>query len=256
MNRAIELCGTPWLSVLHDDDLLEADFVENICRAAPHIEGCTLFCGGTLFIDETSNRFFRTGLPPTEGVRMLGAEDFAYRNWFSFPGHLMDVRAARTAGGFPPNSIYTGDWDLWFRLAMAGGVAMLGADVASYRSHGGHDRGTNAAGRSGRTAACRAMQCKRNLSRLRATGIPADFDRALFLERNRPTYRETLLNVPRMDRWLLAYSRRILMTAKPNSRYEALLTWLLRNFGITGLRIAGIAAAVAENVGFRFRHRL
>jgi glycosyltransferase involved in cell wall biosynthesis len=256
MNRAIALCGTQWLSILHDDDLLEADFVENLCDAALRVEGCALFCGGTIFIDEAGDRFFRTGLPPAERVRMLGVEDFAYENKFSFPGHLMDVGKARAVGGFPPNSSYTGDWDLWFRLAMAGGVSMLGADVASYRSHGGHDRGTNAVGRSGRTAACRAMQCKRNLSRLRAAGIPARFDRALFLERNRPTYRETLLNVPRMHRWLLTYSRRILMMAKPESRYGAMLTYLLRNFGITGLRIAGIVAAIAEGAGFRFRHRL
>jgi GT2 family glycosyltransferase len=256
MNRAIELCRTPWLSILHDDDALLPDFVENLTGVAPLAGDCRLFCGGTVFIDQKGDYFFRSGVPKTERLRMLSAEDFAYGNWFSFPGQLMHVETARALGGFPVNSTYTGDWDLWFRMAQAGGAAILGVDLSRYRSHGGTDRGTNSAGRSGRTNACRAMQCKRNLARLRAAGLPGEFDRRLFLQRNCPTYRETLTYAPYMSRWLLDYSRRILLLGKTGSRFEGLLSFCLRFFGNIGLRVAGETAALAERFGMRFRNQL
>ena len=256
MNRAIELCRTPWLSILHDDDELLPGFVEALTAAAPQVEDCRLFCGGTIFIDTAGRYFFRTGLQESERVRVLSGEDFAYRNWFSFPGHLMHVETARAVGGFPVNSIYTGDWDLWFRMAQAGGAAMLGANLSRYRCHTGIDRETNAAGRSGRTSACRAMQVKRNLGRLRKAGAPARFERSLFITHNCPTYRETLSYAPYMGDWLLSYCRRLLLLRKPASGLQAFQAAVLRAFGNPGARLAGHAVLVAERWGVRFRNPL
>jgi len=46
-NLCIESCQTPWLSILHDDDLLEPSFVASMNRAAGQAPSCALYFGGT-----------------------------------------------------------------------------------------------------------------------------------------------------------------------------------------------------------------
>ncbi len=252
MNLAIRRSPTPWLSVLHDDDMLAPDFVERILEVAPEVGACALFCGATTFVSRDGTPFFhKNECPPGERWRMVPLREFAAKNQFAFPGQLMHRETTLALGGFPQNSVYSGDWDMWFRLALAGGAAQLAATLSFYRSHESDGRYTSDSNRSGRKAACCAMQVKRNLARLRASGRPAAFDRAEWLEKYGPLYRELLLNAPRMPRWLLRYNRRILLLTRPATGGARALHWLSRLCGNPGVRLAGRLHLLRGRLGLR-----
>src|SRR5260370_616278 len=99
-----------------------------------------------------------------------------------FAGNLFQVAAARAIGGVRPNSYYTGDWDLWFRLAVQGGAAQTATGVAVTRAHTGEGRGTTRVERKGWKWALENVQRKRNLVLLRREkGIALPFDRTKHL---------------------------------------------------------------------------
>lgn len=251
MNACIERSPTPWLSILHDDDLLSADFVERILETAQEVEQCSLFCGGTVYLTPQGQPFHRSGLPPETRWRRITPEEYALKNWFPFPGQLMHAPSAYALGGFPEKSIYTGDWELWFRLAMLDGVVQLGANLGSHRAHLGADRGTTAAAKSGRKSACCGMQVKRNLARLRQSGRPATYDRRKWLQAYGPLYRDLLVYTWTMPGWLLRYNRRLMLLSSQTGKASRFIQICSRLFGTPALRAAGLIRILAIRFGAR-----
>lgn len=250
MNAAIAASPTAWMSILHDDDRLGTDFVQRILEAAPQVGRCSLFCGRTTYLTPEGKAFHQTDA--FDGAwRRITPEQYALRNWFPFPGQLFHAPTARAVGGFPTHSIYTGDWELWFRLAIAEGVVQLAATTGFHRVHLGADRGTTAAAKSGRKAACCGMQVKRNVARLRGLGSPVRFDRKAWLREYRPMYRDVLIYAWTMPRWLLRYNRRLLLLANPPGRVTHLLSLLTRVAGSPALRLAGLARLLGTRAGLR-----
>jgi glycosyltransferase involved in cell wall biosynthesis len=249
MNQCIWKSPTPWVSVLHDDDMLDETFVEQLLAVAPEVEPCALFCGGTTYIDPSGKPFFIKN--PSAGQRWhrVSAEDFAIENQFSFPGQLIHVATARRVGGFPEKSLYTGDWELWFKLTLEQGTVQLGSNLSYYRSHLGASRGTTAASKSGRKSACCAAQVKRNLARLHSDGPRPKFDRAKWLLNYGPLYRDLLVYSWTMPSWLLSYNRRLLLKIEPASRMSRRLHWISKIFGNVGIRLAGLARTFGEWLG-------
>lgn len=255
MNRCIWNSPTPWVSVLHDDDLLEADFVERLLAVAPEVGSCALFCGGTTYIDREGRPFFVKSPAAGSSWRPIALERLAVENQFSFPGQLIHVATARAVGGFPEKSLYTGDWELWFKLTQAGGGVQLGANLSRYRSHEGEDRGTTAANRSGRKLPGCAVQVKRNLARLRSHANPALFDRRVWVRIYRPLYRDLLPNARMMSARLLGYNRRLLLLNPPASKMARALHLTSCVFGNFGIRCASLVCNLLVRAGARAPQR-
>ncbi len=254
MNACIEQSPTPWVSVLHDDDALAPDFVERILSVAPEVSGAALFCGASTFMDGEGKPFLRVGRPESERWRKIPLLEFAQTNQFCFPGQLIHAATALKHGGFPIRSIYTGDWELWFNLALEGGAVQLGANLSFYRAHGGVDRGTNAAAKTGRKCACYAMQVRRNLAKLRSRGEAAVFDR-LHLVANAPMRaQDLLLTAAKMPRWLLRYNIAMFRLKEPRTWALRALDWSARLGGTTGVRWLSRAVWLAGRSGIKMPH--
>jgi glycosyltransferase involved in cell wall biosynthesis len=255
MNRCIWESPTPWVSVLHDDDRLEPNFVEKILEVAPEVDACALFCGGTTYIDREGHPFFVKS--PVLGQRWatITPERLAVENQFAFPGQLIHVPTAKAVGGFPEKSVYTGDWELWFKLTLAGGAVQLGSNLSQYRSHDSTDRGTTAANRTGRKIPCCAAQVKRNLARLTPPSSRQPFQRQEWIRIYGPQYRDILPYAWSMPAWLLRYNRRILMKAPPSTRITKLLRGIAATLGNPGLRFAGLLSLAAWKMGLAQRQR-
>lgn len=251
MNSCITNSPTPWLSILHDDDLLSPDFIERILEVAPEVDRCSLFCGGTIYLTPEGVPFHSSGPPADVRWRRISPEDYALKNWFAFPGQLMEAASAQAAGGFPEKSIYTGDWELWFRLALIGGVVQLGAKLGHHRAHLGADRGTTAAAKSGRKAACCGMQVKRNLARLRQNGRPGTYDRRKWLQAYGPLYRDLLVYTWTMPAWLLRYNRQLMLMSVQTGKLSRFIQFCSRVFGPSALRVAGLLRLLAIRFGAR-----
>ncbi len=253
MNACIEQSPTPWVSVLHDDDALAPDFVERILAVAPEVEDAALFFGACTFIDAEGRPFFWAGQDEQMRWRMIPLLEFAAYNQFCFPGQLIHVESARKHGGLPQKSIYTGDWELWFNLTLERGAVQLGANLSFYRAHGGVDRGTNAAAKSGRKHPCCAMQVRRNLAKLRRRGIEARFDRRDWVASPSLPFRvqDLVLAAAHMPGWLLRYNVALSRLKQPRTRWLAAVDWAARLGGAGGVRLLSRAVLLAERCGMK-----
>jgi uncharacterized protein YndB with AHSA1/START domain len=149
-----------------------------------------------------------------------------------FPGNLFRIEAARSIGGVRPNSYYTGDWDLWFRLALRSGAVQTATEVAMVRSHG-HDRGSTRVDRKGWRWALENAQRKRNLALLRRQkGIQISFERTKHLQKNPIPSRVLLRHARGYSRRILAYNAWLFTHSKPPHWRYAVLQWMVRLFGM------------------------
>jgi glycosyltransferase involved in cell wall biosynthesis len=232
-NACIEYCPTPWLSILHDDDQLRPDFVATMLALTQNAPGRALYHGQSVVLDENERLIPGPRLITNGGWRDIDLVEIADQHFIMmFAGNLFSVAAARAIGGARPNSYYTGDWDLWFRLAVRGGAAQTAAEVAVARSHEGADRGSTRVERMGWRWALENVQRKRNLALLRREkGIVIPFDRTKHLKES-PIQSRVLM------RYANGYSRRLLNynawlfthSTPPHARY-AFLQLLVRLFG-------------------------
>jgi glycosyltransferase involved in cell wall biosynthesis len=193
-NACIELCKTPWLCILHDDDILEPIFVSSMIELAGAVPQRALYYGRWNNIDENGVIIKQASISPDFSWSEPSLADWARHNRASFAGQLFNVAAARKVGGFRPNSQYTGDWDMWFRLAFHFGAAATSRVVANFREHVSYGRGTTRVDVSGRKYAYVNMQRKRNLSLLSKRQPDCRFHR-------QSLQRES----PMPSRWLLLY---------------------------------------------------
>ena len=102
-------------------------------RQAPE---CPIYFGDAAILER--QRVWSTKpLSWKNGWRQLDLAEFADQNPVMFPGQLFSIAEARAVGNFRPISLFTGDWDFWFRMALRGGLAQSATEVSVVRSHYG-----------------------------------------------------------------------------------------------------------------------
>lgn len=166
-NECLRLCRTPYLLIVHDDDFLETDYVEQFLgrrQAGVVLAWCDvgIVDGGGRVVTE-------------KFVPDMGAYGEVLDWCFHHPvraGAIFHVPTALRLGGFRTDLKFTLDWDLWFRLLLAGPRQYLPVRGAWYRDYVDADRGTSQLQVSPKLTFYRRNQCKRNFHRL---GAPARY---------------------------------------------------------------------------------
>jgi glycosyltransferase involved in cell wall biosynthesis len=232
-NACMEYCRTPWLSILHDDDLLRPGFVETMIQFSALAPGRGLYFGRSALLNDATQKIQPP--PPVSWAgtwRELDLLELSEECFLVFPGQLFSVAAARTVGGFRPHSYFTGDWDMWFRLALHFGGAQVAAEVAVSRTHYNLNRGSTRVERMGWKWALDNAQRKRNLFFLaREKGLHIPFDRPKLLKASPIPSRSLLMFAPLFSQRILAYNTWLFTHSRaPNWGY-AVLQWLARFFG-------------------------
>jgi len=237
-NACIENCRTPWLSILHDDDLLLPDFVATMLNLAEAAPERAFYHGEATLIDENGKAISTPPVAWNTGWREIDLVEMADQDFsMMFAGNLLSVEAAKKIGGFRPNSYYSGDWDFWFRLALHGGAARTATVVAMTRTHFGPERGTTRADRMGWRWALENVQRKRDLALLAShKGIHVRFDRAKHLDKSPIPTRVLLRNARNYSRRILKYNAWLFTHSYPPHFRYAALQWLVRLFGPNILR--------------------
>ncbi|MCG3176576.1 MAG: hypothetical protein MOGMAGMI_01534 [Candidatus Omnitrophica bacterium] len=134
-NRCIELCETPWLSILHDDDLLGKRFIAGVLpHLGPDIAAVAVECPWGEDADAV-----HLDIEPGRRVRSCNVWRFLTGNLSPFPGVVFNVELARRLGGFRPGEYPNADMRFWVRLMDAGKVLILDAPMAYYRISGEQD---------------------------------------------------------------------------------------------------------------------
>lgn len=239
-NACMDLAGTPWLSILHDDDFLAPQFVEAMLALHARAPDCALYFGMTTIVDESGAPMPWGPLPkfgePWGRVRL---EDTLEITPFPFPGQLFLVAEARAAGGFRETSGYCGDWEMWCHLIERRGGAQTAINVAFNRQHGGVERDSNAVWRAGRAFPLTYVQRKRILAMLRRRGAAPVFDRADFQSRGQVPARYLLRHGATLPRRVLRYHLGLLRLSPPmNWKYAVFRRLAL----LGGLRFVQLAS--------------
>ena len=237
-NACMEYCQTPWLSILHDDDMLRPNFVETMLSLARAATPRALYFGRAANLAEDAKTYPAPPVAWPKSWRDLDVIEFADECSVLFPGQIFRVADARAVGGFRTGSYFTGDWDMWFRLALRFGAAQTATEVAVNRSHEGVDRGTSRVLRMGWKWALDNVQRKRNLALLqKEKGITIPFDRTKLLKASPIPSRLLLRLAGGFSRRMLAYNAWLFTQSKPPHWRYAALQWLVRLCGPGVLQI-------------------
>jgi hypothetical protein len=237
-NACLEYCRTPWVSILHDDDVLHPVFVETMLALAKAAPGRSVYFGrtGVLSGGVVTPAAPAVGWP--QNWRDLDPAVLADESLMYFAGQLIRVEAARSVGGFKTPCFFTGDWDMWFRLALRFGAAQTATEVSLAREHGGEDRGSNRVERKGWNCALDNVQRKRNRAfLLREKGVAMPFDRLKLLQLSTITAGALLRNADHYSDRILRYNAWIFTHHKAPRLHYAALQWLVRLFGPRVLRL-------------------
>ncbi len=131
----VEEAHGEYLIILHDDDLIDRDFVETCVRAAQGREAAFVRTG-TRVIDETGSVL---GTYPNRAEAASGREHvrawFRKRVFWSFCSTLIHVDSLRAAGGVPSDFFLNSDAAMFSKLALRFDGAAVREVKASQRVH-------------------------------------------------------------------------------------------------------------------------
>lgn len=150
INRNFQRCAdeasAELVVILGADDRLLPDFVGRVRRVAAEVPDAAFVHTGAAVIDEDgrpslplADRVKRITTPAIHGRRVMGGEELAasllHGNWMYFPS-VAFRREVLQRHGFRPGYDIVLDLDLYLRILLAGGKAVLLADPGiEYRRH-------------------------------------------------------------------------------------------------------------------------
>lgn len=132
-NQCIALAVAPWMTILHDDDLLAPGFLSACQRyldsdpqpAALFGESIKGEVPPAIWPDGSACRF-----------EPMDRNAFLTNNPISFPGVCFARELGTAPGGFRPDLGMSADYDFWARLANRGRIARSGVPLSFYRISG------------------------------------------------------------------------------------------------------------------------
>jgi glycosyltransferase involved in cell wall biosynthesis len=136
-NRGIAEASGDWVAFVDDDDLWAPDKLARQLRSARRT-GRDWAYAGAVKVD-AAQRLLNGGKPPPDPDEVMAR----VARWNPMPGGCSNVIVSRAllrrAGPFDRQLINLADWELWIRLARAGGPpGMVRSPLVGYRQHGGN----------------------------------------------------------------------------------------------------------------------
>jgi GT2 family glycosyltransferase len=165
-NECLRRARGRWIHLLHADDLVRSGFYAAYRDVIGTRDDLAMVIGEVQVIDEAGNPGDRMGPDPPAQGHVL--EDFACRQAVGhlgqFAGWVMRRDAVERVGGFSTLFRHCADWDLAFRIGLAGPVGCVSRPWSCYRAHAASD--TSRLMVSGTNTYERALVTRLCLSRL------------------------------------------------------------------------------------------
>jgi len=131
-NNCFRYAETPWVTVLHDDDMLHCQFVEYCQNILDKHEDKV---GGVMvpsFVAEEEWSGIYTQKPMTDDIRFVN-EAYFYFDTVPFPGVLVKKDVALKIGGFNNELFPVADFDFWYRYSKEKPMVYINQEMAYYR---------------------------------------------------------------------------------------------------------------------------
>jgi glycosyltransferase involved in cell wall biosynthesis len=135
-NTGFEAARGRYVCMLHTDDVWRPDRVARLRAAHARHPGAGFLMHAVRFIDPSSRTLgeWHAPLPPD---RLLGSADviehLIVQNFISCPAPVL--RKDLIGPGIDPSLWYTGDWELYLRVALATSTVYLDETLADFRLH-------------------------------------------------------------------------------------------------------------------------
>jgi glycosyltransferase involved in cell wall biosynthesis len=130
-NKCIELAETPWLTILHDDDTLHLQYIENVLKVIEADTEVGLISGKTI-VEKSEPVGFNKVLNGT-AIRYLKNSYFLYRNLSPFPGVSFKKSLAMEVNGFDPSLHPISDIHFWYKISRLTKTVVIDEKLAFYR---------------------------------------------------------------------------------------------------------------------------
>ena len=141
-NRCIERARGHLVNILHSDDWVEPTFYIVLGELAARHPNCAFLASRGFIVDEeeiitgVSRRVKWMEAPTRDVTPMLGPDNF-----FLPAGVVIRRALYEQCGGFIPELVYTGDWEMWVRAVHCGGGVVHPQPLANWRTSTAHQTG-------------------------------------------------------------------------------------------------------------------
>ena len=132
-NNCIRHCETPWLTILHDDDILHCQYVEMVQKVltkfGQDIAGFAVSCSvGPVVWDGLSEV-----KPLTNDMKRVKESYFYFNQLSPFVGVTINRDRALKINGFNAGLHPIADFDFWYRLSTSAPMLYVNQKLAYYR---------------------------------------------------------------------------------------------------------------------------
>ncbi len=132
-NNCFRFSETPWVTILHDDDMLHCQFVE-FTEKILDIYGER--AGGIVyrsFVSENEWEDIDRKFELTNDIRLVKEAFFYFAQLTPFPGVVLKNETALKLGGFKSELHPIADFDFWYRYSTTEKMLMVNQMLAYYR---------------------------------------------------------------------------------------------------------------------------
>jgi glycosyltransferase involved in cell wall biosynthesis len=132
-NNCIRLCDTPWLTILHDDDILHCQYVEMVQKVLTKfghaIAGFAVACS----VGPNEWDGLSTIAPLTDDIKRVKESYFYFNQLSPFVGVTINRERALQLHGFNAGLHPIADFDFWYRLSASAPMLYVNQRLAYYR---------------------------------------------------------------------------------------------------------------------------
>ena len=131
-NNCFRYAETPWITVLHDDDMLHCQYVENSLKILERYGETVGGIAYPSFVSEEEWEEVKKIRELTRDIRIMNPE-FFYFDGFAFPGVLVKKDVALEIGGFNSDLHPIADFDFWYRYTTRMKMIYVNQVMSFYR---------------------------------------------------------------------------------------------------------------------------
>jgi glycosyltransferase involved in cell wall biosynthesis len=230
LNQCIKICPTPYVLILHDDDVLESDYIQ---RFSQQFDPVVDFYWCKVAVIDQQGRMVREEAVDYEAFQTI--EPWCTHNG-AYQGTIMRCSKAIELGMYHPGVRYFPDWNLYLKFMLYAQTRFLPFRGVRYRV--GELSATSWQSKDYRFHAFGRNQIKRNFSR---AGLWSRY-RALRFTRELPS--PSLGQIAgwskQLSRSRLAYFWALYVRSEPVSWRQRLNKWLMRLTGPQGIRLLAV----------------
>jgi glycosyltransferase involved in cell wall biosynthesis len=132
-NNCFRFAETPWVTILHDDDMLHCQFVEMTQKILKKYDGKVGGIATGSHVSEEEWEGIHQKVALTGDVKRVKEPFFYFAQLTPFPGIVLDKDLSLKIGGFIAERHPIADFDFWYRYSTSTSMLFVNQKMSYYR---------------------------------------------------------------------------------------------------------------------------